>query len=100
MSVINAAIVTQSVNLPEGVTFAGINVTLTDGANFNQTVAADLSSNTATFANVPPGTYTATAQAVDSSGGAIGPATQPSNPVTVAALTFPQPQTVTLTLAS
>jgi hypothetical protein len=99
MSVISAAVAVVTADLPAGIALGGINVTLTDGASFTQTVAADLTALTASFTNVPPGTYTATALAVDTTGVAIGSATPPSNAITVAALTFPSPQTVTLSLS-
>jgi predicted phage tail protein len=63
---------TVATPFPAGTVAAGIVITLSGGAAPSQTIAA--APYTASFAGVAPGTYTATAEAVDASGQPLGSA--------------------------
>ncbi|MEK7888225.1 hypothetical protein AAB992_13990 [Burkholderia contaminans] len=96
--------------VPSGITPAGVQISITDPAgkpiNDSNGVAIDSvkvasSPYNATFGNVPPGSYLAAANAIDTAGAAIGtPVTQP---FTVAnsepnASTYDAPQSITVTV--
>lgn len=85
--------------LPTGVVAGLLRLVLTsfDGS-FSQT--QDVNGDSATFLSVPDGQYTATAQALDSSGGNLGaPVSQNFEISSPPPQTFKQPQTITITLS-
>ncbi|CAN0620337.1 conserved protein of unknown function [Burkholderia multivorans] len=74
MSKVTVNVVTQQQAFAAGTVAAGIVISLSGGSIAPQNVTS--APYTASFDNVPPGSYTATAQAVDASGNALGaPAT-------------------------
>jgi hypothetical protein len=85
MSTVVATVSPNKQYFPAGTTPAGISISITGIAP--QVIAA--APYTATFTNVPDGTYTAVAQAVDASGNPLGAAltsasfTVPTNGVAV-----------------
>lgn len=92
-------IVYAATTLPAGVTAGDLHVVINDASGAEvqaQTVAG--SPAAVTFTLTAAGTYAATAQRLDSTGAALGPAVV-SAAVTIAAATFDAPATVTLTLS-
>jgi hypothetical protein len=72
MSTVIVTVATQAQSFPAGTAAAGITITLVGAAVAPQTVTA--APYSASFADVAPGTYTASAQAVDHAGNALGAA--------------------------
>lgn len=72
MSTVIVAVETQSQQFPSTTVSAGVSISLSGGAVPAQVISA--APYSATFADVAPGTYTASAQAVDAAGNAIGAA--------------------------
>lgn len=70
MSTVVVAVETSSTPFPAGTVPAGIVISLSGGAVPAQTVTT--APYSASFSDVAPGTYTATAQAVDASGNQLG----------------------------
>jgi hypothetical protein len=94
MSTVIVAVATTSTSFPAGTVAAGIVISLSGGAVPAQTVTA--APYTASFADVAPGTYTATAQAVDSSGNPLGAAATSAEFTVAAPVMVDVPQTVTV----
>jgi hypothetical protein len=101
MATVTLAIATVTTPLPAGITAGLINVTLTaaSGTVLGTQVVADTNGITATFTAVPDGTYTASAQLVDSTGAALGAAVTAPVTVTTVATTFEAPSGITVTVA-
>ena len=99
MSTVVVAVETTSTPFPAGTVPAGIVISLSGGAVAPQTVTA--APYSASFSDVPPGTYTASAQAVDASGNALGAAAV-SAEFTIAApdVNVDVPSTVTVTVSA
>lgn len=72
MATVVVSLETQSQNFPAGTVAAGIVITIVGSSIAPQTVTA--APYSATFADVPAGQYSASAQAVDSNGNALGAA--------------------------
>lgn len=98
MSTVIVAVETTSTPFPAGTVAAGVSISLSGGAVPAQTVTA--APYSATFADVAPGTYTASAQAVDASGNPLGAAAV-SAEFTIAAadVNVDIPSTVTVTVS-
>lgn len=99
MSTVNVTIAVTPTPVPSGQVFDHIAVVLTDAAGVAQTNRIDgVATLTTSFAGVAVGPGTVTAQAVDAANLPIG--TSVSGTYTaVAPTTFPQPVSVTLTVA-
>lgn len=97
MSTVIVSVATQPVAFPSGTVPAGIVISLSGGAIAPQTVNA--APYSASFTDVAPGQYTASAQAVDASGNALGAAAV-SAEFTIAApdVSIDIPQTVSVTV--
>lgn len=72
MSTVIVAVETQSQSFAAGTVSAGVSISLSGGAVPAQVITA--APYSATFSDVAPGVYTASAQAVDAAGNAIGAA--------------------------
>lgn len=100
-------VATTAVALPAGITGAGIRISITDtesqpvvDADHNAIAPVMLTSApySASFSNVPAGSFVAVATAVDTTGAAIGePVSQPFT-VPVAGPTYDAPASLTVTL--
>ena len=97
MATVTVVIETVATPFPAGTVLAGIVISM-EGIVTSKTITA--APYQAVFDNVAPGTYTATAQAVDHSGSALGAAAT-SAPFTIAApdVNVDIPQTVTVTIS-
>lgn len=96
MSTVIVSVATASTPFPAGTVAAGIVITLSGGIAPQTVTAAPYS---ASFSDVAPGTYTASAQAVDASGNALGAAAV-STEFTIAApdVNVDIPQTISVTV--
>lgn len=97
MTTVILSISTTPTALPTGTTFSGYMFTLTDGKTpVTQTTTALTSS----FASVAPGSYTASAQAIDHAGAVFGPVVSVTLTVPVPApTTFEAPAVLSFTLS-
>ena len=96
MSTVIVSVATASTPFPAGTVPAGIVITLSGGIAPQTVTAAPYS---ASFSDVAPGQYTASAQAIDSAGNALGAAAV-SAEFTIAApdVNVDIPQTVSVTV--
>lgn len=96
MATVIVSIATQQQAFPAGTAAAGIVITLVGASVAPQHISA--SPYSASFSDVAPGTYTASAQAVDANGNALGAAAT-SAPFTIEApVMVDVPQTVTVSV--
>lgn len=96
MSTVIVTVATASTPFPAGTVPAGIVITLSGGAVAPQTVTA--APYSASFSDVVPGSYTASAQAVDASGNALGAAAVSAEFTVAAPVNIDVPQTVNVTV--
>lgn len=94
MSTVVVTLATQQQAFPAGTVAAGIVISLSGGTIPAQTVTA--APYTASFADVAPGTYTATAQAVDASGNALGDPKVSAEFTVAAPVMVDVPETITV----
>lgn len=97
MSTVIVTLETVATPFPAGTVAAGISISLSGGAVPAQTVTA--APYTASFADVAPGSYTASAQALDANGQPLGAAAM-SAEFTIAApdVSVDVPSTVTVAI--
>jgi hypothetical protein len=98
MSTVVVSVATQSVAFPSTTVPAGIVITLVGATNTPQTVTA--APYTASFADVAPGVYTASAVAVDSSGNSLGAAAVSESFTVAAPVMVDVPSTVTVSISA
>lgn len=99
MATVTVLVGAQATPVPAGQTYASITLTLTDGTGAVQTASIDgVTTLSAVFSNVGVGAGSVVAQAVDTTGAAMGASA--SAAFTIAApATFPQPVSVTVTVS-
>lgn len=96
MSTVIVTVATQSESFPSTTIPAGIVISLSGGAVAPQTITA--APYTASFSDVAPGQYTASAQAVDHAGNALGAAAVSAEFTIAAPVMVDIPQTVSVTV--
>lgn len=95
MSTVIVQVETQPQPFPSGTAPAGVSITLSNGAPAQLIASAPYS---ATFADVAPGSYTASAQAVDAAGAPLGAAAVSAEFTIAASVSVDVPSVVTVTV--
>lgn len=96
MSTVIVTVATSQVAFPSTTVPAGIVITLVGASVAPQTITA--APYSASFADVAPGNYTASAQAIDHAGNALGSAAVSAEFTVAAPVMVDVPQTVTVTV--
>jgi hypothetical protein len=96
MSTVIVTVATTSTPFPSGTVPAGIVISLSGDSVPSQTITS--APYTASFSDVAPGSYTASAQAVDHAGNPLGAAATSAEFTVAAPVMVDVPQTVSVTV--